>query len=701
MNRPPARGPEATNEDGLDDGFDTLDPLTPPPARGQANADARPPWGRLEGFSTLAVLRLLEAERKTCTVTLQEGGRRALVHLRAGVPVHAESGSFTGRPALDDLLGWPDPVVSIARLRYEGAPTFEPRLPLASGPGGSSGPVDAGPTEAAAGSGDTAGVEAPGSPTGAAAEGLGASAGPPGQGPAAGADGRAPTPYARLLRLTEAGETGELVVAREADEFHVHLQRGHVVWVAGRQTRERFREHLLAVAGTRNEELQPVLEECRRARLPLVETLVRRNLATPEQLRETFAAVFREALAELRALAEADCVFLRRGAEARHDLSFSLRGLEPSPDLPSINAPPPDADARADAPSAPDESPPPPDVGERAARARVDVPATRDSLSDSMTPAPRAVRLPPMVPASPDAGAASPATLKAETIPPLAAELTASLPVLGDGHATPGGTLAGNGPVTFSLDALMAALDAEGVPVEGACLTRGLAIVPGASAPSFVPSPGLLDLMGGPATDRAELVILRAPDATTIGQRIGARPLVAWCRTRPELYAPAQALLARLGGSPLPAPRAPARSASRPLRVHHDRLPTDASAELHKLFTDNADLLSALVVDGGARSYLAVDGPAAPPLTWMLRRALSSAGAFGPRGRESAPDADAAPLLGARFVEGWWFGGPLLREPGHYGWLLLQPAAAQALGWLMAGRFCRRFGLQPLATLDA
>ncbi|HEU4539236.1 MAG TPA: DUF4388 domain-containing protein, partial [Polyangiaceae bacterium] len=271
MNRP-SEAPAARNHD---DDLDTLAPLAP--ARAAAGPEARPPWGRLEGFAVRAVLRLLEAEGKDCSITLQEGGRRALLHLRAGRPVHAECGSLAGAEAFDELIGWAEPVVSIARLRYEGPPTFEA---LPEGDGG-----------------------------GRAADESG--------------------PYARLLRLTEAGETGELVVAAPSDEFHVHLQQGRVVWVSERHTRERFREHLLALAGTRDEELRPVLEECRRSRLPLVETLVKRKLASPEQLRETFAAVFRDALADLRALPEGDCVFLQRGDDARHDMSFPLRGLEP------------------------------------------------------------------------------------------------------------------------------------------------------------------------------------------------------------------------------------------------------------------------------------------------------------------------------------------------------------------------------------
>lgn len=702
MNRPPAQGPELAKEDALDEGLDTLAPLTPSTARALPGTESRPPWGRLEGFSMVAVLRLLAVERKTCTLTIQEGGRRALLHLREGAPVHAESGSSTGQPALDDLLGWLDPIVSIARLRYEGAPTFEPRLPLAL------------ETKGAA-------VEAPIVPV-IAAEGPGAAPGEPIEN--TGAAGEGLSPYARLMHLAEAGETGEFVAAREDEEFHVHLQRGRVVWVAGGQTRDRFRQHLLAVAGTRDEELQPVLEECRRSRLPLVETLVRHNLATPEQLRETFAAVFRDALADLRTLDEADCVFLRRGAEARQDMSFALRGLEPT-DAPGAEAftsdAPPGAPARA---AADVESPPPPPVAEKPPIAekppgppaplvaekppappapataekppapKIDAPSI-DAFNDAMTPAPRAVRSPPVL--RTDTPAEGAGTLPRFDLTPAAEAALRRSP----GSADRGAASAESGPKALTLATLTSALEAEGVPVEGVCLTRGLAIVPGPLAPTLVPSPGLLDLMGGPAADRAELVILRAPDSTVIGQRIGGRPLVAWCRTHPEAYASAQALLARLGGSSPPASREPARTSGRALRLHHDQLPTDASAELTKLFTDNVDLISALIVDGSSRSYLAVDGPSAPPLTWMLRRALSSAGAFGPPRREAASDAETPPLLGARFIEGWWFGGPLLREPGHYGWLLLQPAAAQALGWLMAGRFCRRFGLQPLAALDA
>ncbi len=645
MNRPPApvRGPEAIGED-LEDGLETLEPLTPAPAR-PTGPEARPPWGRLEGFAVRAVLSLLEAEGKDCTMTMQEGGRRALVHLRAGRPVHAECGSLAGRPAFDDVVGWPDPVVSIARLRYEGPPTLDAAAPAGHGAKAASG----GPAPPRANDADTA-----------------------------------PSPYARLLRLAEAGETGELVVAHAADEFHVHLQRGRVVWVSERHTRDRFRKHLLAVAGTRDEDLQPVLEECRRSRLPLVETLVQRSLATPEQLRETFAAVFRDALADLRALPAGSHVFLRRGAEARHDMSFALRGLEPALGPAALGA---DAPRSADAVGALStahgdaEAPPSGKAGSAGAPPE----------TDAAGPAPKADAAGP----APKAGAAG-ATSKAGAPTPLAS-MTGTGPTASEGSmstATPLGVKA------LSLDALVEALESAGVRFEGVCLTRGLAIVPGASPPAMVPSPGLLDLMGGPANDRAELVTLRAPNATVLGQRIGGRPLVAWCKTRPEACAAAQAVLARLGGAP-PAPPAPAPPGARALRLHHDRVATEISAELTKLFTDNVDLLSALIVDASARSYVAVDGASAPPLTWMLRRALSSAGAVGPLARGAPTDADAPPLLGAHFAEGWWFGGPLAREPGYYGWLLLQPGAAQALGWLMAGRFCRRFGLQPATALDA
>jgi predicted regulator of Ras-like GTPase activity (Roadblock/LC7/MglB family) len=72
--------------------------------------------GYLEGVNLFSVLQLLEMERKTCTLRLSLGDRRATLWIRNGEIERAEVDNLTGDSAIMALVDWKTPKIDIENV---------------------------------------------------------------------------------------------------------------------------------------------------------------------------------------------------------------------------------------------------------------------------------------------------------------------------------------------------------------------------------------------------------------------------------------------------------------------------------------------------------------------------------------------------------------------------------------------------------
>jgi DNA-binding response OmpR family regulator len=84
--------------------------------------------GHIEGITLFGFLQLLEIERKSCTLTLRLGERRAVLFIRAGELIHAESDGLVGDAAVLQLGDWEAPEIDIENVCRTRKRTVETRL---------------------------------------------------------------------------------------------------------------------------------------------------------------------------------------------------------------------------------------------------------------------------------------------------------------------------------------------------------------------------------------------------------------------------------------------------------------------------------------------------------------------------------------------------------------------------------------------
>jgi len=135
-----------------------------------------------------------------------------------------------------------------------------------------------------------------------------------------------------LLSLASSAASGEYICVCPAAEIHVYVQRGRVAWATDSRHPFAFAAHLQQTAGIDTDTFRQVVEECRRDRLPLGETLVEWGLATREVVRNALVHQIELALELLASLDVGQTLFLPRGYAAYSDeLTFSIRDfLEPA-----------------------------------------------------------------------------------------------------------------------------------------------------------------------------------------------------------------------------------------------------------------------------------------------------------------------------------------------------------------------------------
>lgn len=78
----------------------------------------------VRGISLVSLLQVLELERKSCTLAVEERGRAGRLRLRDGRLAHAEAGPARGKEALFEMLSWAAPILRISD-RSEGPVTIE------------------------------------------------------------------------------------------------------------------------------------------------------------------------------------------------------------------------------------------------------------------------------------------------------------------------------------------------------------------------------------------------------------------------------------------------------------------------------------------------------------------------------------------------------------------------------------------------
>jgi hypothetical protein len=148
-------------------------------------------------------------------------------------------------------------------------------------------------------------------------------------------------PLDKLLSLAAKNASGEFVCASAAGEIHVYLQEGRIAWATDSKHPFAFAAHLRDAAGIDAHTFRDVVEECRRERLPLGETLVSLGLTTWEGVRASLAHQIDLAIALLSSAEAGQALFLPR-AYASYDgrLTFGIqdfvdadreRGSAPAP----------------------------------------------------------------------------------------------------------------------------------------------------------------------------------------------------------------------------------------------------------------------------------------------------------------------------------------------------------------------------------
>ncbi len=137
-----------------------------------------------------------------------------------------------------------------------------------------------------------------------------------------------------LCELARAGASGELICAGATVEVHVFLQDGSIAWATDSTHPFAFARHIQRTQGIDAATFRQVVEECRRERLQLGETLVAWGLVPADGIRQALRHQIQLALAELVRLGSAQTLFLRRSWRYDSAYTFSLEefgGFQTSP----------------------------------------------------------------------------------------------------------------------------------------------------------------------------------------------------------------------------------------------------------------------------------------------------------------------------------------------------------------------------------
>lgn len=141
-------------------------------------------------------------------------------------------------------------------------------------------------------------------------------------------------PLARIVELAEASASGEYICVSQTGEVHVYLQDGRIAWATDSNHPLAFVAKLQAISRIDTTTFRDVVEECRRERLALGETLVAWGLATLGDVRHALAEQIGQSLRVLASVDGASDLFLGR-RYGRYDgaLTFDIGEVIPLPEL--------------------------------------------------------------------------------------------------------------------------------------------------------------------------------------------------------------------------------------------------------------------------------------------------------------------------------------------------------------------------------
>ena len=138
-----------------------------------------------------------------------------------------------------------------------------------------------------------------------------------------------PSPIDELRRRASERSSGEFIYATSSIEIHVFLQRGRVAWATEASHPFEFARFLKARCNIEDDAFRSVIEECRRSRRPLGETLVAWQLASWGDVYAALHHQIRLALGTLASCRLGSAMFLPREKYAAYDekLTFELTDL--------------------------------------------------------------------------------------------------------------------------------------------------------------------------------------------------------------------------------------------------------------------------------------------------------------------------------------------------------------------------------------
>ena len=133
------------------------------------------------------------------------------------------------------------------------------------------------------------------------------------------------SPFEQLRAHASGKRSGEFICSTDEVEVHVYLQDGAVAWATDSVHRFEFAKHLVEHTEIDREDFRRVVEECRRERLRLGETLVEWRLASWDDVQ---AALLHQVMLALRLLdglpTQTPTVFLERRHPTKYDKRLTL-----------------------------------------------------------------------------------------------------------------------------------------------------------------------------------------------------------------------------------------------------------------------------------------------------------------------------------------------------------------------------------------
>jgi hypothetical protein len=130
-------------------------------------------------------------------------------------------------------------------------------------------------------------------------------------------------PLERLRRLCERRASGELVFASNELDARMYLHHGQLAWATSSSCPPAFVQHLVDRCGLDRDALRELVDECRKGRRPIGDTLVESKLATPFEIRDALRHQIATVLAVLPTESLESARFVERaGADRAYGEAF-------------------------------------------------------------------------------------------------------------------------------------------------------------------------------------------------------------------------------------------------------------------------------------------------------------------------------------------------------------------------------------------